>query len=119
MKTDNRIGERESIADALWQIIEPQVEPFRHRFDLRDLSALFARMKVVLRRPARPGRRPDARITAAYADWKAGRHIDDICAKHVPHWATLNPKGRKVERGGLLDAFRKRNRAAARAGQTD
>jgi hypothetical protein len=66
------------------------------------------RSAIVPRR--KPGRQPSTRVTAAYADWKAGTKPRALCEKHIPGWAKHNHYRRNGERKALMDAIRNRRR---------
>jgi len=58
----------------------------------------------------KPGRRRNARITAAYLDWKDGIRGRALYLKHIPGWERHHRYRRNGEQKALIDAVRSRDR---------
>ncbi len=56
------------------------------------------------------GRRPTARVTRAYEDWKAGMRGPELYVRHIQGWEKHNRYRRKGEARDLMDAIRKRRK---------
>jgi hypothetical protein len=80
------------------------------RADLIRLASVF-RSAAVPRR--KPGRRPNAQVTAALADWKRGARGEVLFRVHIPGWARMSRWRRQCEKRTLLDAIRSRARREA------
>jgi hypothetical protein len=87
--------------------IRRQFGAFLTRDESVRLVSMF-RAGVVPRRKA--GRRPNAQVTAAYLDWKAGIRGLDLYRKHIPGWQKHGEWRRKGEKRALMDAIRSRRR---------
>jgi hypothetical protein len=58
----------------------------------------------------KPGRRRQAHVTAALADWKTGIRGEALYRAHIPGWEKRGKWRRKHEERALMDAIRSRDR---------
>jgi hypothetical protein len=85
----------------------------------RELRQVLTAVRAELIPRRKPGKRPDAEISAAFADWSTGMRRTAFYEKHIRNYPGLSKWRPVYEERRLVEAMRTRARRSRRTGSDD